>query len=218
MMAVTHELKTPLAITRLNLETLTRHKLDPEKQQKLYQTSLEEINRLHSLTNNLLLSSQYEQSGFRFSPEKMDCSEFLTELVESYRNRYPARNFIANVPDQVMYNGDRILLSLAINNLLDNAVKYSKNDVVISLANTGSHVQISVADEGAGISDAEKKHVFKKFYRPGNEATRSAKGTGLGLYLAQRIVLAHRGFISIEDNKPKGTVFIINLPHIHHDR
>jgi signal transduction histidine kinase len=99
-------------------------------------------------------------------------------------------------------------------NLLENAVKYSPQniDITLTIARIKNNIQITISDKGIGIADAEKGKVFEKFYRVGNEDTRSTKGTGLGLYIVEQIVKAHQGKITISDNMPKGSVFKIVLP------
>ncbi len=112
-----------------------------------------------------------------------------------------------------MVEGEAMLLQLLLNNLVDNAIKYSAKEKPVSIVvSSGNHkTLIEVADEGEGISDAEKKKIFEKFYRSGNENTRSAKGTGLGLYLCRKIVSDHRGSITVKDNRPQGSVFSVTL-------
>jgi signal transduction histidine kinase len=102
---------------------------------------------------------------------------------------------------------------MAVNNLLDNAVKYSpkENPVSIELHHQDTRLNLKIRDEGAGIADTEKKKIFEKFYRLGNEATKRAKGTGLGLYLTRKIVTNHHGQLFVENNLPNGSVFIIQL-------
>ena len=111
-------------------------------------------------------------------------------------------------------NGDLLLLQMALNNLLENAIKYTPNDtpIEIRLLKSKTEVILQVADNGAGIPDSEKKKVFSKFYRIGDEATRRTKGTGLGLYLTAKIVQQHKGKLMIKDNIPKGAIFQISVP------
>src|SRR5688500_237986 len=100
MMAVTHELKTPIAVARLNLETMQKYSLDPEKQKKLIRITLEETSRLNFLTNNILISSQLEGGGYPFSKEELDLSDLLKDCVQDFRNRFPEREFSEHIePD-----------------------------------------------------------------------------------------------------------------------
>ena len=102
---------------------------------------------------------------------------------------------------------------MVVNNLIDNALKYSPRNSVVSVELfNNENIVLVVSDEGEGISGAEKIKVMQKYYRTGNTATQHAKGTGLGLYLIGKIVKAHKGKIQIDDNIPKGCRFVITLP------
>lgn len=216
MMAITHELKTPIAITKLNLETLQKRKLDDQQHLKLLNNTIQEANRLDSLCNNLLLSSQMEAGGHQLTLEKINLAIVLQNCVFEFQNRFTNRNFISNIESEFWVMGDQFLLQMAINNLLDNAVKYSgkASNIFIQLEQKKQTGIVKISDEGAGIADEEKKHVFKKYYRLGTEATQKAKGTGLGLFLVSRIVKAHKATIHIEDHQPNGATFVIELKGI----
>lgn len=213
MMALTHELKTPIAVAQLNLETLQKRKLDEAQQQRLIQTTLQETNRLNALCNNMLLSSQIESSNFRISDEEINFSELTTECVDDFKIRFPQRHIVATVNNDIFCNGDRLLLQMAVNNLIDNAIKYSPKEtsITVALSEEKNKITLQVSDEGKGIADEEKKKVFDKFYRVGNAATKTAKGTGLGLYLTKKIVQQHNGNISVTNNMPAGSIFTIIL-------
>jgi len=104
-----------------------------------------------------------------------------------------------------------LLLQILINNLLENAVKYSskQSTIVVQLSRNGKKAQLSVADNGIGIPDAEKQFIFEKFYRIGNEETRTTKGTGLGLYLCRKIAADHNAVIEVTNNSPTGSKFTV---------
>jgi two-component system sensor histidine kinase CiaH len=209
MMAVTHELKTPIAVAKLNLETLQKYQLDPDKQQKLIRNTLDETARLNFLTNNILVSAQLENKAFVSGKEEMDLSALLKDCVEAIQKRFPERAIEAAIEKEIDIIGDPLLLQILINNLLENAIKYAPGLTLIrtALHRTEKGILLSVADQGPGIPDTEKAKVFDRFYRIGNEQTRTTKGTGLGLYLCQRIAKDHRGRIEIADNNPQGTIF-----------
>lgn len=214
MMAVTHELKTPIAITKLNLETLQKRQLDEDKRQKLLQMALVETDRLNDLANNILLASRMEVGEVvKFSTE-VDLKKQVADTVRQYTNRYPGREIKFVCEGTLKMNGDELLLKILVSNLVDNAVKYTPADapVAITLKTGPSEIRLEVSDSGPGIPDVEKEKVFSKFYRLGNEETRNAKGTGLGLYLCKKIVEAHKGRLKIADNSPVGSVFIITFP------
>lgn len=212
MMAITHELKTPIAISKLNLETLMKRKLDEHLHQKFMQNTLEEINRLNTLSTNLLVASQIESGASFHTPEILNLSELLEESVKENMNRFPAREFIHAIEKDIFIEADRFKLKIVFNNLMENAVKYSKGSISVSMNNDARNIYIRFADHGAGISQKDKLKIFQKFYRVGNEATKSSKGTGLGLYLVSKIIAKHKGVIKIADNEPGGSIFTIVLP------
>lgn len=216
MMAITHELKTPIAVAKLNLETLLMRKLDEEKRQKLLQHALQETNRLNVLCSNMLISSQIEAGGYRITNEDINISELVGNCVSDFLNRFPERAVKSGIDKNLFINGDVLLLQMAINNLVDNAIKYSPKDSEIRVQVNGNSglVTISVANEGAGIDAKDREKIFEKFYRAGNEATRMAKGTGLGLYITRRIIETHKGKIYVDPGTDKGTAFVIELKQV----
>jgi two-component system, OmpR family, sensor histidine kinase CiaH len=213
MMAITHELKTPIATTRLSLETVLRRKLDEVQQQKLLLSALSETNRLNILTNNILLASQMEEKNFQRDNEDINLADIVETVVSDYKNRYPQRTIEASADKDVFIKGDELLLQIAISNLIDNALKYAPREspVYVDLMDEDDILQIKVSDEGPGVPDAEKKRIFDKFYRSGTENTRKAKGTGLGLYLTKKIIQDHNGDIFVMDNTPHGSIFVIQF-------
>ena len=212
MMALTHELKTPIAVAKLNLETLQKHKLSEEQQQQLISNTLQEAGRLNTLCNNLLLTSKIEAGDYRLTTEKIDIAELVTESVNDFKMRFPKRNIHLTAGRDIYLTGDRLLLQMAINNLLDNAIKYSGKEGKIEIdLKQNEHIKLLIKDEGKGVPDDEKNKIFNKFYRVGNLYTKEARGTGLGLYLTKKIVEQHNGNIIVTDNDPRGSIFEIKL-------
>jgi two-component system, OmpR family, sensor histidine kinase CiaH len=213
VMAITHELKTPIAVSKLNLETLQKYQLDESKKQKLLQMTLQETIRLDSLINNILLSSQLEDSSYQISMEDISLSDLVRKTSQQFSMRYPDRPLTTEIQDGIETTGDPILLKLLVSNLLENAHKYSpaSTPIIIKLKSS-RNIRLEVLDQGSGIADDEKENIFKKFYRIGAERTRRTQGTGLGLYLCKKIIEDHRGEIHVEDNNPEGSKFIIQLP------
>ncbi len=213
MMAVTHEFKTPIAVTRLNLETLQKRKLEEAQQQKLIGNTLQETARLNTLTNNILVSSQLEAGAYEIGEQWIDVSELIQTTVQEYVNRFPQRNIQSYIQPDIEVKAEAALLQLLISNLLDNAIKYSAKEktVEVNLRKENEAVVLSIADEGIGIPDAEKKKVFDKFYRVGSEETRTTKGTGLGLFISKQIVRSLGGNIRVTNNTPKGSIFTVTF-------
>jgi two-component system sensor histidine kinase CiaH len=213
MMAVTHELKTPIAVTKLNLETLQKRRLVPEVQDNLLRKTIQENNRMNALCNNLLLSTQMEGGRYKPSMEKIDWIEFVEQRIREHEERFPEWNVRFEKSGEGDVLGDHFLLQIAIDNLLDNARKYSPKlePITIHVFQKESEMLLKISDRGIGIPDADKRLVFEKFYRSERQENQGAKGTGLGLFLVKRILNAHDGKIWIEDNTPRGTTFLMAL-------
>jgi len=209
MMAITHELKTPIAVTTLNLETLQKRKLDDSQQQRLIGNTLQEAGRLNDLCNNILLTSQLESGVDRFTKEELELGTLAQDCVQQFRRRFPTRQIAFKTNEETGVYGEQLLLQLLVNNLLENALKYSPKERLVSVfvGQRAGKVVVQISDEGNGIPDAEKQKVFDKFYRIGDERTRTSKGTGLGLYLCKKIMKDHNGDITVTDNQPSGSIF-----------
>jgi K+-sensing histidine kinase KdpD len=212
MLSVTHELKSPIAAMKLNLQTLEKHQLDETKKQLLIEKCILESNRLNDLCNNILMASQMEGKQHKPVFEQMDFCELIQHTANAYLQRYPKR-FVDNLQvNKAFINGDKLMLQMAVNNLIENALKYSADQVFIHTFVKKQQLYFRVADQGAGVPDSEKQKIFRKFYRVGNEETRTSKGTGLGLYLTEKIIREHGGKITVKDNKPNGAVFEMEIP------
>ncbi len=209
MMAVTHELKTPIAITTLNLETLQKRRLDESQQQRIITSSLQEATRLNDLCNNILLTAQLEAGSQQLAKEEIVLGALAEDCVIRFRQRFPGRIICIEAPEEYAIMGEPFSLQMLINNLLENAIKYSPKEkpVTITMERKGKQIWLHIKDEGPGIADEEKKRVFEKFYRVGDERTRTSKGTGLGLYLCSRIMKNHGGEMKLTDNIPQGSIF-----------
>ena len=172
---------------------------------------MEETSRLNSLTNNILVSSQLEGQAYKSSKEELDLSDLLNDCVRGFRNGFPDRVFTGEVQPDADIKGDPLLLQMLINNLLENAVKYSPKEgkIKASLRKATDTIVLEIADEGPGIPEGEKKKIFSKFYRIGNEFTRKTQGTGLGLYLCSKIAASHNADISVTNNTSGGSTFAV---------
>lgn len=216
IMAVTHELKTPIAISKLNMETLLKRNLDENQQKLLLQNTVAEMHRLNDLASNILIVSQIETGDYRMNKEQIEIVTLLNNLINEIAGQYPKRQILSSLNGQSLVFGDALLLKLTFSNLLDNALKYSNSEdkVKIELVNKDGNIVIKVLDEGFGINDKDSDKIFEKFYRTGNEMTRRKKGTGLGLYLCKKILNDHKATIEFSKNSPKGSIFTVRIQEI----
>lgn len=215
LMSVTHELKTPLASTKLMLQTMLRRKLEPQQSQKLVDNSLEEINRLDALIEKILLASRFENPHKHAQKRTINLSELCKDTVERLGQSARLEGRLqSSIEENVNIQGDVALLVSVLTNLIENAGKYAPGEapVRVVLRQQYKTAVVQVIDEGPGIADVDKKNIFKKFYRIGSEETRTAKGTGLGLFIVKNIIEDMGGTIQVRDNQPKGAIFEITLP------
>ena len=157
------------------------------------------------------MASQLDGGGYQFSKEELDLSDLLKDCIQDFRSRFPERIFKSEIQQGADVKGDALLLQMLINNLLENAVKYSPKETPVSafLKKENASLLLQIIDEGPGITDEEKKKIFSKFYRIGNEATRKTQGTGLGLYLCNKIARDHNADIAVTNNIPRGSNFTV---------
>lgn len=208
--SITHELKSPLASIKLYLQTLAKRELEKEKQMHFITQAVNDTERLNSLVENILLAAQIENKSFGYNKENVSFSALVHSVAEKWRlqNNKQIR-ILEDCPENVTLMADPMALQSLVENLIENAVKYApvNSEVRIALLKKPKHVLLSVSDEGPGVPAAEQKHIFKKFYRIGNEETRANKGTGLGLYIVSQIAQSHKGTVSMRNNSPKGSTF-----------
>ena len=218
LLSITHELRSPIASVKLSLQTINRkHDLPVETQTRLINNALSDTDRLHTLVENLLLSAKIESAAFETQSEPIDLTSLVLDTASKLEDTLGrGRTFQLNLQPNVYVNGDYNALVSVVNNLVENAIKYSpaQSAIQLTLMAKGNDVTLAVADEGYGIPDSERKKIFRKFYRVGNEDTRRAKGTGLGLYIVNHIVALHSGEVHVHSNDPKGTIFEIKLPKL----
>ncbi|MFI5219650.1 MAG: sensor histidine kinase [Bacteroidia bacterium] len=212
LLSITHEFKSPLAAIKLSLQTLHKHHLDEEKQQALIRRSLNETDRIQNLIENALTAAQIESQNIELQNEEFNLSALITGIVNDKTLHVQSSHQLTTViPENVYMKGDALAINSVILNLLENAEKYSPENSIIQveLAEREKYIVLRVKDNGTGIPEEEKEHIFDKFYRIGNEDTRKSKGTGLGLYIVKNIVALQKGKVFVKDNHPQGTIFEI---------
>ncbi|MCB0430522.1 MAG: HAMP domain-containing histidine kinase [Flavobacteriales bacterium] len=215
ILSISHEFKSPLASIRLQLETLQSRKLDEVRMQEMTGMALEDTNRLTELVENTLQAARIEDKDATLRIETIDLSDLLRHTLSAWISRHPSDlEWVEAIEPGVHVSGDVGGLHSVIENLLSNAWKYSPpgGKVEVRLKRKGDRVMVEFADNGKGIPDAEKEKIFERFYRMGQEETRTSKGTGLGLYIARHLVEHHGGYLVATDNPEGGACFCVNLP------
>ena len=215
---VSHELKTPLSLLSLFSEILELGRVkNEEKKIEYYRIMRHESLRLNKIIDNILDFSKIEAGRKTYNFEEGDVGEVIEKVLASYRYQIVNSGFDIHTnmqPDLPPVLIDREAMSQAISNLVDNAIKYSRDvkQLSITTKTSGTDLSIEMADRGIGIPRAEQAKVFEKFYRVGNGLVHDVKGSGLGLSLVKHIIEAHKGTISVESDVGKGTRFTIRLP------
>jgi signal transduction histidine kinase len=218
---VSHELRTPLALIRLYAETLELGRLNSkEKYQEYFRIIREESERLSSLINNILDFSRIEAGRKEYEFKETDLSELVRSTLDTYRFQIEQNGFTfeENIAKDIPpVNVDREAIARSLLNLVNNALKYSKDKkyIGVSLYRANGSVRLEVADHGIGIPIAEQDKIFEKFYRCGDPLVHNVKGSGLGLALVRHIVRAHGGDVKVESAPEKGSKFTIDLPLDH---
>lgn len=215
ILSISHELKTPIAASKLQLQTLLKHDLEREKQLPLLNNAIKETDRLNKLVENVLLVSKMENNHLSINKENVNVSELLEQTVHRYFEMYLENQWLTlNIEKNCVMNCDKDYLPSIFINLIENAIKYSNDNlsIIVNLKTINGQIVFSVADNGIGIPDNEKENIFQKFYRIGNEETRNTKGTGIGLFIVKQISDAHEAKITIENNKPTGSIFKMVFP------
>jgi signal transduction histidine kinase len=226
--AVTHELKTPVASMKLYLQTLQNRTVDEAKRQEFYGAMLQDSDRLQGTIEQVLRAGQLGAKLRRASPMPVDFGAVVEECVALARTRHhlPPEAVTGNIRhvagESFQVLGDEEDLKAMVSNLIDNAIKYSgaKVNVTVEVEQVEpATVTLRVRDQGIGISQSERKRIFKRFYRiPGAMSTR-VKGTGLGLFIVRSVVARHGGKVSVESDGPgQGSTFIVQLPVVEQQR
>jgi signal transduction histidine kinase len=214
LLSVTHELKTPLASIKLYLETLKKRQVDEASRVQIIGNSLEDVDRLAALVNNMLLASQLENKGYEPRLVKLNLSELVSTTIQRFTApRNMTERISTNIQPGVSVVADEEAMTMVLNNLLSNASKYSPpgSTIEVTLNREADSVVMKFCNEGPGISDEDKPFVFEPFYRSGDENTRRSKGTGLGLFIVCNLLSLQHARIDVKDKKPSGVVFTITF-------
>jgi two-component system sensor histidine kinase SenX3 len=221
--AVTHELKTPIASIRLYLETLKTRDVDEEQRREFYNIMLADSERLLLTVEQVLRAGRTGHRRRRITNTVINVDEMVRECLELIRVRYGLNETHIAYSETLDGKGARVSgdpdeLRAAFSNLLDNAVKYSDDEVRVSVsvaAIDDNRVAVRVADKGIGIPSAQLKRIFKRFYRVPGRFMARVKGTGLGLFIVHSVVRKHGGRVFAESpGLGHGSTFTIQLPRV----
>ena len=222
--AVTHELKTPVASIRLHLETLQRRQLPEARRQEFYKVMLSDADRLTETVEQVLRAGRAGDKKAGREKAEVDFAQLVRECMDAVRTRHHLQPEAVRY-EQAISNGHSLHvrgsaedLRTAVRNVLDNAIKYSGDqiDVQVRLETPDEkRVVLSVQDHGVGISEDDLKRIFKRFHRVGNRSLAHIKGTGLGLFIVKSIAKKHGGtVVAKSEGEGQGTTIVMELPRM----
>lgn len=215
-----HELKTPLTTVVLQIQTslhnirnVSLSEFSVEHLLKMLQSMQNQTKRLSQMINDLLNISLITTHKMSLEIEDVDLVTLVKDIGDSFAQKLEKDNIQLSigVKDSIVGKWDKLRLEQVLDNLISNAIKYgNKKPIKIELQKKGSNAVIRVIDKGIGIKDSDKNQIFSLFKRGANE--KDIKGLGIGLYIAQQIVLLHKGKIEFESEYDEGTMFTVTLP------
>ncbi len=218
---VSHELKTPIFAAQGFIHTLIDGaKDDPHTLDRFLNRAAKSIDALDALVRDLVTLSQVEKGDLKMHFEVIDLKHITEEIFEQLENKAQKRGVILKIKPKHLENAfvkaDRQRMTQVITNLVDNAIKYGKENgkVIVELEEEKKNFQVSIHDDGPGISPEHLSRIFERFYRIDRSRSRDTGGTGLGLAIVKHILNAHHSKISVSSKIDKGTTFTFKLPKI----
>jgi len=216
---VSHEIRTPLAIIKLYTETLLMQRVSPEKTEKYFNILNQEASRLTNLVNRILSFSQIESQKKKYNFTDVDISKLMLQIKETYQFHLQSKGFASdfeideNLPS---IQGDSEAITEMVVNLIDNAIKYSKEEkyILLKAYKNGNEVNIEVHDRGIGIATKHQKQIFEEFFRVPSNLVHNTKGTGLGLSIVKHTMDEHKGEILVTSTPGSGSCFRLRFPVI----
>lgn len=211
---ITHEFKTPIATIHAALEGITGFDVlnNPEKAKSYIGISQDQLAKLDHMVEKLLETASFDQQGPILNKKRVDLVPILAQLVERHQLNTEKSIAFKSEVKEAFATIDALLLENAINNVLDNAVKYGGDTIEVVLNATASSLEIIVEDNGTSLSPADKDAIFEKFHRVPKGNVHDVKGYGIGLYHTKKIVTSHGGQVTLQLGKHK-TSFKISIPH-----
>ncbi len=227
---ITHELKTPIATVSVAIEALKNFNAldDPKKAKEYLDISGNELQRLSLLVDKVLKLSMFEKREIALQKEPFNLVQLIEEVMASMKLQFDKQKAICILETNggnFIIEADKLHISSVIYNLLDNALKYSKEnpEIKLFLIDQKQYLELRVSDNGIGIAPEYKRKIFDQFFRVPSGNRHNIKGYGLGLSYVNHIVSSHQGYIEVESVPGKGSTFIVRLPFaeapvIHYDR
>lgn len=215
--AISHDLRTPLTSISGNASNLLTNfqKMDDDTRKQIFADIYDDSMWLINLVENLLAVTRLEEERVKLNQSAELMDEVIAEALRHVSRESEEHTIqVSGTEEFILAQVDAKLIVQVVINLVDNAIKYTPRGSLIEIRTQkqGNQVVVSVADNGPGIPDEQKKRVFDMFYSGANQIADSRRSLGLGLYLCKSIVNAHGGTISVSDNHPNGTVFTFTLP------
>jgi signal transduction histidine kinase len=215
---MTHELKTPIAVTYSAVDTLLNYKQGDDKEKRVQYLKIceEQLKRLSGLVEKILSMSMERRKTLAMNKEDVELRPMIENMAKEFQLKNDKKmTFIIDVsPEDMTIHADPMHIINAISNIIDNSIKYSGDEVEIRVKafRQTDHDIIVLSDNGIGISEENQKRIFDKFYRVGHGNRYNVSGYGLGLYYVRQIIQRHEGSIDVESTMNKGTTFTITLP------
>ena len=215
---LSHELRTPVSVIRANSETLIDSALDDKEQAKIFANSiLHNAERLTDMVSSLLDLSRIEYGELKLNFEELDLDTFFKTYVQSLQTLSKKKNidiiYKANHKGKIL--ADSQAFERIMNNLIDNAIKYSENNSQIIIATSNEvdeYIKVIVEDNGTGISPEDKDHIFSRFFRTASARATDNQGSGLGLAIVKHLVNSLNGEVGVQNSESKGSIFWFTVP------
>ncbi|MGV9012663.1 MAG: sensor histidine kinase [Flavobacteriales bacterium] len=215
ILAVSHELRTPIAGLKLHLQTLERSGLQEDQRKQLSRHAREDVERLNGLSERILQASRLENRSEPVVFAPVDLAALARFLVKEAALTHGTGHELAlDVPAELAARTDADAFRTVLGNLLENSCKYAPQgtNVQVAVERVPSGVKLRVSDEGPGIQPRDQERMYEKFFRGGNESTRTAKGVGLGLFIVQRTMEEIGGTLKYRHTEPHGATFEAVFP------
>jgi signal transduction histidine kinase len=215
LMAASHELRTPIAALKLHLQTLQRPNLDAGHRELLSANARQDVDRLHQLTERILLASRLEEHAAKPQLTAVDAAKEAGRLVDAARASYgKGHHIVLTGPESALLRTDLESFRSILGNLLENACHYSPagSTVTVQVESGPRAVRLRVSDTGPGVPAGDRQRIFDKFFRSGNEETRDTKGTGLGLFIVRESLRDLGGHVEYRPVQPHGSTFVATFP------